>query len=640
MSDADSCVPSSGFISHDTSVSQITSIPRIESPLPPTSNDNHFAEITSTPRIEQPPVSYHEHQLFLESTPGGTELWSRNVAIQYKPQLGQIFAKLEDAISFYNVYAEAWFRDGMKRKAIVHDSVVEQPLIKPFDIKNNKLTRIGCDAMIEFRLIKDVYVVTQFREWHNHRLCSLTNQEFQRKKRHLHLFHKKAIIDHSKVNLGPTSAYRYSKEHADGYENVGAQLIDFKNFGRDIKCFIGDKDAQLFIDNFENLRQTNPGFYFAYEVYSFKCLVRVFWCDAQARRNYSSFGDLVSFDPTYSTNKYSMIFTPFTGVDHHKRSVTFAAALLFHEDDDSFKWVFEKFLDAMGQREPQCIITDQCPGIKKAVPKVFKKAKHRYFMWHIMQKVPDKIGITISKETDFVSRLNSVVWDSDLEPAEFERKWSDLIAEHNLQANSWLSYMYKKRRRWIPAYYRDIPMGCLLRTTQRSESQNSFFKRFENIHGTLVEFWMRFQSAMDQQRHTQKQHDRDSDYTLPQLATSLHLEAHTSKVYTHAIFKDFQQEATASMCSLSVGGFTPLSTDTEVIVVTDARMRKSYQVVFNSISTHAECSCKLFNRKGIICDTHYLGFLGKQVRTLHSISTYLSLLDKECTKYPSIWFIW
>ncbi|XP_074306439.1 protein FAR1-RELATED SEQUENCE 5-like [Silene latifolia] len=489
MSDADSCVPFSGFISHDTSVSQITSIPRIESPSPPTSNDNHFAEITSTPRIEQPPVSYHEHQLFLESTPGGTELWSRNVAIQFKPQLGQIFAKLEDAIRF---------RDGKKRKAIVHDSVVEQPLIKPFDIKNNKLTRIGCDAMIEFRLIKDVYVVTQFREWHNHRLCSLTNQEFQRKKRHLHLFHKKAIIDHSKVNLGPTSAYRYSKEHEDGYENVGAQLIDFKNFGRDIKCFIGDKDAQLFIDNFENLRQTNPGFYFAYEVDSFKCLVRVFWCDAQAHRNYSSFGDLVSFYPTYGTNKYSMIFTPFTGVDHHKRSVTFAATLLFHEDADSFKWVFEKFLDAMGQREPQCIITDQCPGIKKVVPKVFKKAKHRYCMWHIMQKVPDKIGITISKETDFVSRLNSVVWDSDLEPAEFERKWSDLIAEHNLQANSWLSYMYKKRRRWIPAYYRDIPMGCLLRTTQRSESQNSFFKPFENIHGTLVEFWMRFQSAMDQ----------------------------------------------------------------------------------------------------------------------------------------------
>ncbi|XP_074312132.1 protein FAR1-RELATED SEQUENCE 5-like [Silene latifolia] len=551
---ADSCIPSSGSISHDTSVSQITSIPRIESPSPPTSNVNHFAEITYTPCIEQPHVSYHEHQLFLESTPGGTELWTRNVAIQSKPQLGHIFEKLEDAISFYNVYAEACgfeprksskknvdgaifyklvvcnregFRDGKKRKAIVHDSVVEQPLIKSF-----------------VNGIIIVFVPSQIKN-------------FKEKRDTFIFFIKKAIIDHSKVNLGPTSAYRYSKEHADGYENVGAQLIEFKNFGRDIKCFIGDKDAQLFINHLEDLRETNPGFYVAYKVDYFKYLVRVFWCDAQACRNYSSFGDLVTFDPTYGTNKYSMIFTPFTGVDHHKRSVTFAAALLFHEDEDSFKWVFEKFLDAMGQREPQCIITDQCRGIKKVVPKVFKKAKHRYCMWHIMQKVPEKIRSTISKETGFVSRLNVVVWDSDLEPSEFECKWSELIAEHNLQANSWLSYMYKKRRRWIPTYYRDIPMGCLLRTTQRSESQNSFFKRFENIHGTLVEFWMRFQSAMDQQRHTQKQHDRDSDYTVPQLATSLHLEAHASKVYTHSIFKDFQQEAVSSMCSLSVGGFTP-----------------------------------------------------------------------------------
>ncbi|XP_074278308.1 protein FAR1-RELATED SEQUENCE 7-like [Silene latifolia] len=92
---------------------------------------------------------------------------------------------------------------------------------------------------------------------------------------------------------------------------------------------------------------------------------------------------------------------------------------------------------------------------------------------------------------------------------------------------------------------------------------------------------------MDQQRRTQKQHDRDSDYTLPQLATSLHLEAHASKVYTHAIFKDFQQEVAASMCSLSVGGFTPPVDSTE-----------------------------LFNRKGIICRHIIWVFSGKQVRTL------------------------
>ncbi|XP_074313913.1 protein FAR1-RELATED SEQUENCE 1-like [Silene latifolia] len=73
-----------------------------------------------------------------------------------------------------------------------------------------------------------------------------------------------------------------------------------------------------------------------------------------------------------------MSFTPFTGVDNHKRSVTFCGALVAHEDEDSFKWVFTRFLAAMGGKEPKYIITDQDPGILKAVPLVFKTARHRY----------------------------------------------------------------------------------------------------------------------------------------------------------------------------------------------------------------------------------------------------------------------
>ncbi|XP_074301496.1 protein FAR1-RELATED SEQUENCE 5-like [Silene latifolia] len=374
---------------------------------------------------------------------------------------------------------------------------------------------------------------------------------------------KKTIIDHSRVNQGPTTAFGNVKEYVDGYENVGAQLVGFKNFGRDIKCFIGDREAQLFINHLKDKRDTNQGFYFAYEVDSGKCLVRAFWCDAESRRNYSLFGDCITYDPAYSTNKYCMVFTPFTGIDHHKRSVNFASALLIYEDEDSFNWVFEKFLDAMGQRESHCIITDQCARINLGLRVIFKHARCKYCVWHIMKKVTDKVGPAISKETDFVSRLNAIVWDAELEPLKFEEKWSQ--------------------------------------TTQRSESQNNFFKRFENAHGKLVEFWMRFQTAIDVQRHTQKQLDRDDDCTLPQLSTSLKLEAHASKLYTHSTFADFQLEATASIYSLSVGGFTPPANGIEVIGIADARMQKTYQVVYNCTTNDTECSCKLFNKKGIIC---------------------------------------
>ena len=93
--------------------------------------------------------------------------------------------------------------------------------------------------------------------------------------------------------------------------------------------------------------------------------------DGLSRKNYSLFGDVVSFDTTYNTNKYCMIFAPFTGVNHHRQSITFGAAFLADEKVDSFVWLFETFLKAMGGHKPVVIITGQDLAMKIAIEKVF-----------------------------------------------------------------------------------------------------------------------------------------------------------------------------------------------------------------------------------------------------------------------------
>jgi len=395
--------------------------------------------------------------------------------------------------------------------------------------KKNKITRLGCKAKIRFVLNseKTGYVIDQLEEAHNHMLCSLKYREFSKIVRNLSLYHKQMIIDHSKVNIGPTKTYRISKEYAGTFENIGASLQEFTKFQRDLRCFIGDKDASILIKTFEGLAETD-NFYFAYEIDSNKNLIRVFWADETARKSYSLFGDGFSYDPTYGTNKYSMVFTPFTGVDNHKKSVCFGAALIANEDEASFKWVFNPFLEAMSKKEPRFIITDQDPAIKKAIPLLFKHAKHKLCMWHICKKIATKVGPAICDETEFLSKINSVIWDDDLEPMQFEEKWLGVIREHELENNSWLNHMFSIRSKWIPAFSRDIPMGGLLRTTQRSESSNSFFKRFVNKGGCLVEFWMRFKSAMDQQRHSQKRLDCQGQHSNPKKITPLQLELHAA----------------------------------------------------------------------------------------------------------------
>ncbi|KAK9705559.1 hypothetical protein RND81_07G066300 [Saponaria officinalis] len=105
------------------------------------------------------------------------------------------------------------------------------------------------------------------------------------------------------LKIGATKTYKMCKEHVNGFENIGASLNDFKNFHRDVKCYINERDEQLFIDRFKNLADTREDFYFDYEVDVDNSLIRAIWADGTTRRNYAVFGDAVSFDPTYSTNK-------------------------------------------------------------------------------------------------------------------------------------------------------------------------------------------------------------------------------------------------------------------------------------------------------------------------------------------------
>ncbi|XP_074293019.1 uncharacterized protein LOC141619907 [Silene latifolia] len=229
---------------------------------------------------------------------------------------------------------------------------------------------------------------------------------------------------------------------------------------------------------------------------------------------------------------------------------------------------------------------------------IFKTARHRYCMWHITQKITDKVGSTLCRDTDFLARFNAVVWDPDMEPSEFEEKWREghLIC---LEDNDWLTTMFDDRHHWIPAYHRDLALGCILRTTQRSESTNSFFKRYENHFGTLVEFWMRFQTAMDQQRYTRRCDDYNSDHSFPELKTELPIEKHGAIIYTHAVFKVFQEEVMATD-SCGVDDFEK-EEHVRIIHVIDVETDRIFKVRLDLRSTDAVCECKLFERIGLLC---------------------------------------
>ncbi|KAK2633759.1 hypothetical protein Ddye_028551 [Dipteronia dyeriana] len=90
---------------------------------------------------------------------------------------------------------------------------------------------------------------------------------------------------------------------------------------------------------------------------------------------YEKFGNVVTFDTTYRTNKYGLPFAPFSGVNHHYQTIQFGCALLRDETEVSFIWLFSIWLfsiwlEAIWGRHPISIITDQDLAMRATIKKL------------------------------------------------------------------------------------------------------------------------------------------------------------------------------------------------------------------------------------------------------------------------------
>ena len=182
-----------------------------------------------------------------------------------------------------------------------------------------------------------------------------------------------------------------------------------------------------------------------------------------------------------------MKFVPFTGVNHHLQSVFHGAAFLEDEKIESYVWLFKTFLKAMGGASPHLITRNEDASMMATIAQILPDTAHRFCMWHIMEKVPEKVGPSIRNDEIFWERLNKCVWETE-NSDDFVSQWNSIITDYGLMGNDWFSNMFAIRESWIPVYFLDIHLAGLLRTTSQSESANSFFNRFICRKSTFVEF--------------------------------------------------------------------------------------------------------------------------------------------------------
>nr|GEV75978.1 hypothetical protein [Tanacetum cinerariifolium] len=169
--------------------------------------------------------------------------------------------------------------------------------------------------------------------------------------------------------------FRSLKQMCGRFDRVGAIMVECKNQKKKINLFIGDRDAHMGVEKLLSRKLHSLGFYVNYKLGDDDKLGSLFWADEQAIRDYVVFGDIVSFDATFRSNKYKMVFVPFNCINHHNRCITFASGLLSDETIGAYKWLLEEFKNAFG-KDPNVVITDQDLSMKIAIPKCFPNTRH------------------------------------------------------------------------------------------------------------------------------------------------------------------------------------------------------------------------------------------------------------------------
>ncbi|RYQ90850.1 hypothetical protein Ahy_B09g096821 isoform D [Arachis hypogaea] len=141
------------------------------------------------------------------------------------------------------------------------------------------------------------------------------------------------------------------------------------------------------------MKEKNQNFFFELELEEDQSIKLAFWADARSRAAFEYFGDVISFDTIYNTNR--------------------------------------------GGNAPKGFLTNQWASMKRALEACMPTTIHRWCIWHIMKKIPSKLN-GYKEHADIEQEMSQVVWNSHSKDS-FDRNWNDFLLNFGLVDNKWLS---------------------------------------------------------------------------------------------------------------------------------------------------------------------------------------------------------
>ncbi|KAL8491372.1 hypothetical protein ACS0TY_023123 [Phlomoides rotata] len=316
------------------------------------------------------------------------------------PKINMEFDTKDASYNFYNEYAkEIGFSI---RRHIVHTNISGRILDRVFCfecqgqrkidkrdvIYKSKcpMTRTNCGAVMKINgRYGAKYKIIRFIAEHKcHNLVSPERAHMLKSHRRVTHVQASQENDLDCSGITPRASFALMSKQAGGREKVGFIFEDYKNYlhsKRTMQMKFGDTGGVL--EYLQKRQLDDPIFFYAIHVDDDDLIANILWIDAQMKTDYACFGDVVNFDTTHRKNKEGRPFSLFVGVNHHRQTTIFGAALLYDETASTFIWLFDTFVKAMSEKIPQTVLTNQDVAMAKALATQWSGTYHRLCIWHI-----------------------------------------------------------------------------------------------------------------------------------------------------------------------------------------------------------------------------------------------------------------
>ncbi|XP_008782870.1 protein FAR1-RELATED SEQUENCE 5-like isoform X2 [Phoenix dactylifera] len=459
-------------------------------------------------------------------------------------------------------------------------------------------TRIGCPARMTIKITSTGrYHVTEFIPDHNHQPAPPSTTHMLRSQRITTELQAVEADMSDDSGTTPRSTSEPVGKQVGGPRYVSFLPADYKNHLRSkrMKAMqMGDAGAVL--KYLQSMQLDNPSFFYAIQVDEDDKLTNILWADSKSIMDFNNFGDVLCLDTTYKIYGYGRPLAPFLGVNHHKQTVIFGAALIYDESIESFKWLFDTFKIAMRGKQPKTILTDQSMAISSAVAAAWPGTSHRLCVWHVYQNAVKHLNHVFQGSKTFGKDFGRCVYEYE-EEEEFLLAWRAMLDKYDLRNNEWLGKLFEERDIWALPYGRQI-FCADMKSTLQNESLSSVLKKYLSPQLDLLSFFKHYERVVDEHRYAELQADFHASQSFPRIPPSKMLRQ-AANIYTPVVFEIFRREFEMFMdCMLYSCGEVDTTSEYRVAVT---EKPKEHFVRFDSSDCSAICTCKKFEFMGIQC---------------------------------------